>query len=52
MNYGSTAGTKNGRRTITAKDNQYTQTLGSPFISFTDFYIVNLLYSCTGCSAG
>ncbi|PIO61843.1 hypothetical protein TELCIR_16620, partial [Teladorsagia circumcincta] len=33
---------------MVAKDVLYTQTLGSPFVSFYDIFMMNKLYNCTG----
>ncbi|KAK5975088.1 Astacin [Trichostrongylus colubriformis] len=51
MHYGGTFGAKftaksKGLPTIVPKDEMYQQTLGSPFISFTDFSLVNEHYHC------
>ncbi|VDO84365.1 unnamed protein product [Heligmosomoides polygyrus] len=49
MHYGSYAGSKNNKPTMPPKDVLYTETLGSPFISFYDLLLLNRHYNCTGC---
>ncbi|VDP14903.1 unnamed protein product, partial [Heligmosomoides polygyrus] len=49
MHYGSYAGSKNDKPTMIPTDALYTETLGSPFISFYDLLLLNRHYNCTGC---
>ncbi|KAK6052346.1 hypothetical protein COOONC_10148 [Cooperia oncophora] len=50
MHYGATSATRNKLPTMVPKDVHYTQTLGSPFISFYDLLMLNTHYNCTGSS--
>ncbi|VDL79131.1 unnamed protein product [Nippostrongylus brasiliensis] len=50
MHYGSTSGTKNKEQnllTMLPMDLAYIETLGSPFISFIDLFMMNKHYNCT-----
>ncbi|WKY09011.1 hypothetical protein Q1695_001847 [Nippostrongylus brasiliensis] len=50
MHYGSTSGSKNKQGkllTMVPLDTEYTETLGSPFISFIDLLMMNKHYNCT-----
>ncbi|KAK6035782.1 astacin, partial [Cooperia oncophora] len=52
MHYGATSATRNKLPTMVPKDVQYTQTLGSPFISFYDLLMLNTHYNCTDALKG
>ncbi|KAK6053565.1 astacin [Cooperia oncophora] len=52
MHYGATSATRNKLPTMVPKDVQYTQTLGSPFISFYDLLMLNTHYNCTDACKG
>lgn len=43
----SCSATVNGQLTMVPKDVKYTQTLGSPFISFNELLMINVHYECT-----
>ncbi|WKY09004.1 hypothetical protein Q1695_001845 [Nippostrongylus brasiliensis] len=49
MQYGATSGSKNKEKLLTMlpTDLAYTETLGSPFISFIDLLMINKHYNCT-----
>ncbi|VDP01097.1 unnamed protein product [Heligmosomoides polygyrus] len=47
MHYGSTSASVNKQPTMVPKDVTYTETLGSPFISFYDLLMLNRHYNCT-----
>ncbi|WKY09746.1 hypothetical protein Q1695_002249 [Nippostrongylus brasiliensis] len=50
MHYGATSATRDKRSrppTMVPKDQRYFETIGSPFISFTDVLMMNMHYNCT-----
>ncbi|EPB69057.1 astacin [Ancylostoma ceylanicum] len=46
MHYGATMASLDGQPTMLARDGNYTQTLGSPFVSFYDLIMMNFHYGC------
>ncbi|KAK6726181.1 hypothetical protein RB195_004480 [Necator americanus] len=53
MHYGANSASGNGRPTMVAHDAKYTETLGSPFISFYEYLMINKHYGCDKkCSGG
>ncbi|WKY09014.1 hypothetical protein Q1695_001848 [Nippostrongylus brasiliensis] len=51
MQYGATSASKDKQKKLLSMiplDNEYTETLGSPFISFIDLLMMNRHYNCTG----
>ncbi|KAK6726178.1 hypothetical protein RB195_004479 [Necator americanus] len=53
MHYGANSASGNGRPTMVAHDAKYTETLGSPFISFYEYLMINKHYECDKkCSGG
>ncbi|KJH50655.1 astacin [Dictyocaulus viviparus] len=47
MHYGAASVAANGQPCMVPRDIKYTQTLGSPFISFYEKLMINLHYNCT-----
>ncbi|PIO55610.1 astacin [Teladorsagia circumcincta] len=52
MHYGATSATGNKKPTMVPKDVMYTETLGSPFISYYDLLMINTHYNCTDACKG
>ncbi|PIO55726.1 astacin [Teladorsagia circumcincta] len=52
MHYGATSATGNQKPTMVPKDVLYTETLGSPFISYYDLLMINTHYNCTDACKG
>ncbi|RCN33538.1 astacin [Ancylostoma caninum] len=48
MHYGRTTGSINQKPTMVPFDTNYVETIGSPFISFTDLSMMNQHYGCKG----
>ncbi|RCN39611.1 astacin, partial [Ancylostoma caninum] len=46
MHYGTTMASSNDQPTMLALDAKYTQTMGSPFVSFYDLIMMNFHYGC------
>ncbi|KHJ95859.1 hypothetical protein OESDEN_04189, partial [Oesophagostomum dentatum] len=48
MHYGASSATFNGKPSMVPFDTKYTETLGSPFVSFYELLMLNTHYDCLG----